>query len=303
MISGGRLIGDLNLCDNVESWEQEYKRIINPKYAKGTRNFNPTITGRKWENPEQPPIYVIPRVRAGPSYKSVVLDGVTSEDVAYMPISKGFPMQDVSSFTMGPIVGEGLCLVNAAFSKSVTVMHIEGGGKVNLKRKTFWQKTRAPHRNVSVIDDNNIRVDSIKYNTYEWLRDNEHLWLAEWDKWRKCVAMCSLGNFHWTDDSVTIAYRYKEKYLDFVRWKKECYIRPSYELLPEIPTYKFLQAIWQEHRRPLGLVHPKGISGQAEQAITKEYIRNMYDSDVEMVCQPYVIAGKLLGVDIDEVMK
>lgn len=84
-------------------------------------------------------IYFIPRERGGPSYKSVPLEGVINDDVQYCPISKGYPMQDVSSFTLGPIVGEGLCLVNSAFSKSICIMHIEGGGKVDLKRKNHTE--------------------------------------------------------------------------------------------------------------------------------------------------------------------
>ena len=61
---------------------------------------------------------------------------------------------------------------------------------------------------------------------------------------------------------------------------------------------QFLWTIWNQYRRPLGLVHPKAISGQAEEPITREFLRALYDSDTEMVCQPFVVAGRLLCVDI-----
>jgi len=83
------------------------------------------------------PIYVVPRIKTRPSYLSIPLIGVDINSVQYCPISKGFPMQDVSSFTLGPIVGEGLCLVNAAFSKSICIAHIEGGGFPDLKSNSF----------------------------------------------------------------------------------------------------------------------------------------------------------------------
>ena len=108
-----------------------------------------------------------------------------------------------------------------------------------------------------------------------------------------------MGDFHWADASPCIAYRYKNDYIDFVTWKKECYIRPSYELLPGTTVYQFLYKVWHDMRRPLGLVHPKAVSvGEVQPAITPEYIRDLFDSPFDMCCQPYVVAGRLLGVDI-----
>lgn len=299
-VAGGRQIGDLSLfqTNDIQRWEAEYQRIMDPKYAKNTRNFNSTLTGNLWNHEGDPPIFLIPRVRAGPSYKSIPLNGVSSDDVVYMSISKGYHGQDVSSFTLGPVVGEGLCLVNSAFSKSIAIMHIEGGGTVDYGRKNFWKRSKTPHRVISFIDDDHITVDGQIYDTKDWLRNNEHLWLDEWELWRRSVALSSLGGFDWVKDSPCIAYRYANRYIGFVEWKKECYIRPSYELLPDTRVFQYLWTIWHDYQRPLGLVHPKAISAEPEIPITRQYLRELYDSNVEMVCQPYVVAGRLLNVEI-----
>ena len=297
-----RVVGDLNTfnSDDPILWNTMYKVVMDKKYAKNTRNFSTGIVGTPVEDTIAP-IYVIPRTRGGPSYLSVPLIGVNIEHVQYCPISKGFPMQDVSSFTLGPIVGEGLCLVNAAFSKCITIGHIEGGGSVDFKRKTFWKRSKNPHHNIVNINNEEISVDGVIYGTHEWLHNNENLWFPQWDLWRKSVAMCSKGDFHWTDNmGSVISYRKGTDYLNFIQWKKECYIRPSYELLPTTDVYKFLYTVWFEHNIPLGLVHPKARNEHGEQQITSDFIRNMYDSPDIMCCQPYVVAGRLMNVPIYE---
>jgi hypothetical protein len=216
----------------------------------------------------------------------------------YMSISKGYHGQDVSSFSLGPIVGNGLCLVNAAFGKSITIHHIAGGGVVDLSRKSFWRPSRTPLRTIQAVDTTHMLVDSQLVVIHDWLKSNEALWLPEWEKWRKSIAVCSEGSFHWGSNSTTVAYRYRDNYLTFVEWKKECYIRPSYELLPHTRVYQFLLAAWQQHRRPLGLVHPKAIGHESEKPMTKEYLRELFDSPTEMVCQPFVISASLIGVPI-----
>ena len=315
-VSGKRDIFDLSLLNsdsktqdsNPEvvntSWEDAYNATMEKKYHKNGRNFNIELPVKKWiglsnaENQNNAPIYVVPRQRGGPSYKDIELGGVTSDEVFYALISKGFPMQEVSSFSMGPIVGEGLCLVNAAFSKIICISHIEGGGKVNLSRKSFWQKAKKPPRQIEVIDKTTMKVGGIIHVINTWLADNENLWLTEWDLWRKCVAMCSRGDFHWSGDSQTISYRWKERYLTFSEWKKECYIRPSYALLGNTKAYQVLHSLHQRNI-PLGLVHPNGTKLTPEENITPERIRQMYDSETEMCGQPYVVAGGLLGVTVD----
>lgn len=294
--SGGRVVGNSSLVDifDEDQWEKEYERIMDKKYAKGTRKFTKISDGLA---EERPLIYLIPRERGGPSYKDVKLKGTTVDKVRFCPISKGFPMQDVSSFTLGPIVGEGLCLVNAAFSKIICVHHIEGCGSVDLNRKNFWKRARKPTRKVEIVDENCMLVDNVGVNIYQWLKENEDLWLEQWEVWRRNVAMSSIGGFHWGDGSPTIAFRYKGEYIDFVEWKKKCYIGPSYELLPNTEVFTYLEDTLQKNI-PLGLVHPKAKGGETILPMTKKYIKELFNSQ-EMCCQPYVIAGKLLGVSID----
>jgi len=301
-----RIVGDINLFDSTDPivWEMMYQMTMDQKYKKNTRNFTTKISGKPYSsiNGELPPIYLIPRERGGPSFKETNLKGVNPEDVQYCCISKGYPMQDLSSFTLGPIVGEGLCLVNAAFSKSICIMHIEGGGVFDLGRKNFWKPAKKPLRNIIQINDNLISVDGKQYNIFEWLKNNEKEWLSQWELWRKSIALCSLGDFHWTrlsngDDSTTVAYRYKEKYIDFLEWKKECYIKPAYELIPQTKVYQFLVKARTEDKVVLGLVHPMGRNDE-EKPITKEFITDLFNSEYEMSCMPFVVAGILLGIKV-----
>jgi hypothetical protein len=307
--SSKRVVGDISLFEttNEKKWEAAYQNIMEKKYKKNTRGFSKKFPGTRYDG-EDPPIYLIPRERGGPSYKDIKLKSpegnceITPNDILFAPISKGYPMQDVSSFTLGPIVGEGLCLVNAAFSKSICVTHIQGGGRVDLKRKNFWHVNRKKIRyNINPSSDPSLFiVDGKEKKIKKWLEKHKDEWFSEWDRWRKSVALCSRGDFHWCDDSDTIIYRLSSgKYVDFVTWKKECYIRPSYKLIPDTAVFKYLERARKEHGRPLGLVHPKAQLGEKEKPITKKFIKKLFDSQHDMVCQPYVIAGKLLGVDID----
>lgn len=295
--SGKRKIADPRLFDvqDEKEWENVYEEIMDEKYKKNTRNFSKKIVGKKTHKPK---IYLIPRQRGGSSYKQIKLQDGQAENLQFCPISKGFSMQDVSSFTIGPVVGEGLCLVNSAFSKIICVGHIEGGGKVDIKRKNFWKRAKKPKKEIDIIDENNISVDGFIFNTIDWLKNNENLWLDEWDKWSKTVALCSKGDFHWNNSEI-IGYRHKNNYLDFVRWKKECYIKPSYDLLPKTDVYKFLEKLLAVDKVSIGLVHPMAMTNTEIKPITKEYIQDLFDSACEMCCQPYVVAGKLLNVKVD----
>ena len=308
--SSGRCVAPLALfdVDDDKEWEEAYQTTMDRKYAKGTRNYSKKITGSPVEDGEAP-IFLIPRERGGPSYKDVDLEGVETSDVQFCAISKGFGMQDVSSFTLGPIVGHGLCLVNAAYSKAVCVMHLVGGGVVDLSRKDFWRPgtpkrkiqllTRAADetllRGLEIASEDTMLVDKEECKIEEWLRDNEAEWLPEWEKWSRSVALCSSGDFHWTDKSPTVAYRHCGTYLGFVDWKKQCYIIPSLVLMDNCSTYDFLREL-HEKGIPLGLVHPKAITGHTEMPISRGYLRALFDSETEMCCQPMVVAAKLLGV-------
>lgn len=283
--------------DDIEVWETVYQDVQEEKYNKTFRNFTRKFTAKPYDGSlANPPIFLVPRQR-GKSYLDIKLRGVENKDVVFMPISKGFSMQGISSFTMGPIVGEGLCLVNAAFSKTICEFHICGGGKVNLKSVNFWRKARKPLREIEIYEGGNMTVDGVMVNIEVWLEDNKELWFEEWDNWRKSVALCSRGDFHWAKGE-TISYYDKGIYLTFVEWKKRCYIEPSYELLTQTREFQHLEKVWKQDRRVLGLVHPKARSEKAENPITKEYIKALFDDEECMCCQPYVIVGKLLGVSI-----
>jgi hypothetical protein len=80
-------IGDTSLfdadVDDPNLWEEEYVRIMDNKYAKGTRKS--TIVGKTFPNMDTygdtPPIFVVPRERGGPSFKEIPLAGVENGDV------------------------------------------------------------------------------------------------------------------------------------------------------------------------------------------------------------------------------
>jgi len=314
--SGHTVIGNTALFDSKPSvqlatkWEEEYQRILDAKYKRGRRNYSTTLLRKEpvvaYENP---PIFVVPRQRGGPSYKSIPLvhNGERIDDaskpgvVAYLPISKGYPMGDLSSFTLGPVVNGGLCVVNSAFSKIVCPFHLVGG-KVDLKAKGYWKKDKTPVHTVEVIDEytrtsvGRMRVDGVVHDTLEWLTKHESEWKPEWEKWRRCVAMSSMGSFHWDRSEVPIIFWDGKKYCDFVEWKKQCYILPAYELLEREAAYQYIVQL-RQNGYAVALVHPKGLNG-IEVPITSEYIRRLYDG-VDMCCLPYVVVGKLLGVPIN----
>lgn len=299
-VAGGRQIGNMMLFTTLDptTWEAEYQRIMDPKYKKGARNYHIKLTGMPWSQPGNPPIYLVPRSR-GSSYKDIALSGVRQEDVLFCPISKGFSMGDVSSFTLGPIPGQGLCLVNSAFKCCINIKHIEGGGILDLKRKNFWRASRHPVRQIVMVNEHEMSVDGIIVNIHMWLRTNEHLWLPQWDIWSKSIALSSLGDFHWTDGSDIIGYRYNEQYLTFLQWKKYCYIGPSYELLPHTKVFQDLMNVWTVQRQVLALVHPEAHHEHPELPVTPEMIRMSFNSEYEMTTQPFVLCGLLMGIGIE----
>ena len=281
--------------NDFNEWNDVYEKRMDEKYKKNTRNFSRTIVGKSVYEPN---LYIIPRQRGGPSYKQVNLEKDEAEDIQFCPISKGYSMQDVSSFTVGPIVGEGLCVVNVAFSKEVTINHIDGSGYFDPNSKTYWKNTKKNKRHIEKIDANYISVEGKTYNTKKWLKTNKSLWFDEWNKQRKWIALHNVGNFHW-HNSNTIAYCHKDKIIDFVTWKKECYVRPAYDMFQKDNNRViiFLEYLFKEKKISLGLVHPKGRDGTKEIAITNEFIREIYDGPT-MCCMPFVVAGYLLDVNV-----
>lgn len=193
------------------------------------------------------------------------------------------------------------------------------GGRVNLKRKDYWQAATGKKklRSIRILVSDKIgghtvsqyplaathymSVDNgLEVKISDWLIENKSLWFDEWKKWSQCVALTSNGDFHWTDNSTTVAFWYQNQPIDFVTWKKQCYIKPAYDLMPQTEVFKFLQECLQIHHVPLGLVHPKAREAEKEDPVTPKHIRTLYDSSEEFVCMPYCVAGLLLNVGIDQ---
>lgn len=303
--SGKRFVADEKFMKSKPSeWNELYDCIQEKKYHKSYRNFSKEIYGTKVKKGE-PPIYIVARERGGPSYKDVELEGSSADDIMFVPISKGFSMQGVSTFCAGPVVGEGLCVVNAAWKNTICIFHICGGGRVDLKSKNFWRRGKAKYE-IERVDANRIRVDGTVYDTEEWLEEHREEWHDMWNRWRSAIALCSRGYFHWNrigsvDDPIVafVCDVSKSWYVPFVEWKKRCYIRALYDLVLSTPEFEFLKKVWQEERIGIGLAHPMAKEKGALKPITREFIRKLFDSNT-MCCQPYVIAGLLLGVPIFE---
>lgn len=298
--SSKRIIGDLRIFEmnaTEEDWERMYQEVMEPKYKKETRKFSREITGNPYPADEEAPIFLIPREKGVSSYLETPLADVANEDVQYCPISKGFTMQDVSSFSLGPVYQEGLCVVNAAFAKSITVAHLEGGGVLDLSRKNYWRRARRPPRQIEMLSSTTMQVDGKSYKIVSWLRKNEELWLADWQLWSRCVALTSRGDFDWTAGlGEVLAYKHRERYLSFPQWKTECYIRFGYDLIPNTDVYHFLTKVWKKKRIPLGLVHPMASSEAVIKPVTRQLIKKLMVSPDEMICMPYVIAGLLMQI-------
>lgn len=69
-------------------------------------------------------------------------------------------------------------------------------------------------------------------------------------------------------------------------------------ILHSIPEFQTLVKLHQQ-KYCLGLANLKGMKNKSEKHITREYIKALYESNFEMCCMPCVIAGLILGVDID----
>lgn len=110
-VSGSRVIASFDLFETEEkdAWEEIYEKVMDNKYKKKTRSYSKTFENQALNKPSKNGnVYLVTRQR-GKSYKGLEFDDASCSDIQYCPISKGFSMQDLS----GPIIGEGLCLVNA----------------------------------------------------------------------------------------------------------------------------------------------------------------------------------------------
>ena len=290
-------------------WEDLYQEKYNgDKYKKNTKNFSKIIHGKPVEKPN---IYIIPRKRGGPSYKDVKLEYDNAEDIQFCPISKGFSMQDVSSFTLGPVVNHGLNIINSAFSKCIAIKHIDGSGSYTEKNKKYWKKNRkGPIRNIINITDDKMNVDGTVVDKIEWLEKNKELWYENWKKWHDSIRLNANGindtnDINDSNDSKVIIYcncidnPNENIYMNFITWKKTCFIAPAYELFnkKDNKVIQFLKLLYCEKKISIGLVYPITKMREKEKAITPELIKYLYNSH-EMTRMCYVVAGYLLGIQI-----
>lgn len=85
---------------------------------------------------------------------------------------------------------------------------------------------------------------------------------------------------------------------DLATWKIRCYVRPSLQILPNVPVFQFLKVLY-ERGIPIGLVHPKAKEqGEVLRPITKEGLESLLASPDHMVCQPYVVAAGLMEIQV-----
>ena len=74
---------------------------------------------------------------------------------------------------------------------------------MDLTAKNFWRRGAQRSRVIEVLDARQMTVDGQVVSIPDWLRQHEAEWLEQWERWRQAVALCGLGDFHWTDHSET----------------------------------------------------------------------------------------------------
>lgn len=197
------------------------------------------------------------------------------------------------------IKGIGSSLLNFALSKQICIDHINGSGRFNPKRTTYWQNIKPPKYNIKIYDNNNIKVNNIIYNKIEWLDEHEDEWYSEWKCWSEAISNSGNNGYHWLNTNI-IVYRYCGEYLNFRDWKKFCYIERSYLQLPKINIYWLLEDIWDNNETiRINYIENINISNTLnEKCITKDYIRYLYNHSTKIPPISYVMTGLLLDVNI-----
>jgi hypothetical protein len=235
----------------------------------------------------------------------VTLEHDQAEHIQFCPISKGFSMQDVSSFTLGPVVGHSLNIVNNAFSKCIAIQHIDGSGTFTIENKKFWKKNRkGPVRDIINASSKSMIVDGEIVNKKVWLETHLDLWYDQWKLWHDAIRLSPHGSFQWTTTEPILYCNCIDKpgkrvYMNFVEWKKSSYIAPAYKLFEQNnPVIEFLKQVYFEKKVSIGLVHPKGRDAYMEKALTPDLITRMYNDPDNMACMPYVVSGYLLQVPV-----
>ena len=281
---------------DADVWNNAYRTVQNPKYKIGKRKYSKKIVGRTVTDPK---IYCVPR-RRGQSYKTKAFKEVRdNSDLYYCEASKGYRFGDLSSFAAGPIVGHGINVLSAVWSKRIFTSHIEGG-HFDITKPNFWAKPdRASCRRVEWICKNIIKVDGDKYTVNKWLKENMKEWYGEWKNWSEAIALCGEPTFKWMCNYDCIAWVINNK----VRTdSKQCwfdtYVTWLYGIWDNLDTYSFVEDVMKVDKKSIVLVHPM-LSIDSDEPITRQVIHDHIDSGATM-CAPYCLMAKLLGMKLSD---
>lgn len=276
-----------------ETWKKIYKKVQNEKYAVGKRKYNKKIVGTETETPK---IYVVPR-RRGKSYKHFKDENDTplSDHAYWCEASKGFRFGDLSSYTAGPIVGHGINVLSATWSKRVYALHLLGG-KFDINKKDFWDK-RKPKR--KIVDDK-IVVDDQEYPINEWLTDNKDEWYSEWKKWSQAVALCGEPSFKWMSNYKNVCWIINNKIrFDFKVCWYETYVKWLHQFWETLDTFKYVKKVFD--KRNIVLVHPM-VGDYSKGPTTIEDIKARVKNN-RIIEAPWVLTSKLLGISYDQLLE
>lgn len=131
-----------------------------------------------------------------------------------------------------------------------------------------------------------MSVDGLVVNKKKWLEKNKVLVVRRIEKIARFDQNVSfpLGNFNWFNNCVDDPDN--NIYMDFVTWKKTCYIIPSYKLFnkKDNKVINFLKLLYKKKKISIGLVHPKGKLDKKEKGTTSKYIKFLYDSPEITIC-------------------
>jgi hypothetical protein len=291
--------------NNMQVWEEAYQKCVPFKYSKSRYSPKKVDASEDKKEIPAPRVYVIPRIRTQ-SYK-IPLEGVDDPTtIVYCPISKGYGMQGLSTFSLGPSCDPKnpfLVLVNGAYSKVIAVEHLEGKGCFDLKRKNFWKRARKPLFTIEMEGFDKIRVNQKLFDLSSWLNDNRQLWYPEWSKWSKHVTFYGEGSFHWSKTpTVTYCNPYLQEdlqedskalqFIDFATWKQQYYIQPGLQLMESRWEWKYLVSLLKSGR-VIALTHPEGHAFPPQQPLQLSLLQELIDSKEDFCTMPYVVAFKL----------
>ncbi len=284
-----RKIANLSLLDTTDkdTWMNAYNLVQVDRLKPGYYNYSKKLMGKPTQKPT---IHVVRRVRGGDSYKSVQLndlDGNTIpvNDIFWVPSSKGYSFSDISPYVIGPIIGHGINILNAVWSKHVTVGHLNG--KFNLNSKNFWKKS-----------SKDVDIDDIQEIF------NSKKWYIEWKKWSDHVALCGDPAFNWVDNmGLTIAY-VKNKdvnintdsfYKNEKEFHRDTYEKWLSEAWDNLESFKYLYRRFTQDKVHIALIHPI-ISSEHDMSIpiTAEYMEK-WIQDGNLMNTPMLLAMKLIS--------